>query len=71
MLSAIYAEIYAIYKELLDSCGVEFELLYDGVGWLTLMANLDIFKGEILYIHQGGMLGNITLLDRYRRKFDM
>ncbi|WP_096014479.1 1-aminocyclopropane-1-carboxylate deaminase [Campylobacter lanienae] len=67
----IYAEIYAIYKELLDSCGVEFELLYDGVGWLTLMANLDIFKGEILYIHQGGMLGNITLLDRYRRKFDM
>ncbi|WP_096025720.1 1-aminocyclopropane-1-carboxylate deaminase [Campylobacter lanienae] len=67
----IYAEIYAIYKELLDSCGVEFELLYDGIGWLTLMANLDIFKGEILYIHQGGMLGNITLLDRYRRKFDM
>ncbi|WP_086321694.1 1-aminocyclopropane-1-carboxylate deaminase [Campylobacter devanensis] len=67
----IYPEIYAIYKELLDSCGVEFELLYDGVGWLTLMANLDIFKGEILYIHQGGMLGNITLLDRYRRKFDM
>ena len=67
----IYAEIYVIYKELLDSCGVEFELLYDGVGWLTLMANLDIFKGEILYIHQGGMLGNITLLDRYRRKFDM
>lgn len=67
----IYAEIYAIYKELLDSCGVEFELLYDGVGWLTLIANLDIFKGEILYIHQGGMLGNITLLDRYRRKFDM
>lgn len=67
----IYAEIYVIYKELLDSCSVEFELLYDGVGWLTLMANLDIFKGEILYIHQGGMLGNITLLDRYRRKFDM
>ncbi|WP_086224688.1 1-aminocyclopropane-1-carboxylate deaminase [Campylobacter devanensis] len=66
----LYLEIYEIYKELLDS-NIEFELLYDGVGWLTLMANLDIFKGEILYIHQGGMLGNITLLDRYRRKFDM
>lgn len=67
----LYSEIYEIYKELLYSCGVEFELLYDGVGWLTLMANLNAFKNDILYIHQGGMLGNITLLERYKRKFNI
>ena len=65
----LYLEIYEIYKELLDS-NIEFELLYDGVGWLTLMDNLDKFQNEILYIHQGGILGNITLLDRYKRKFN-
>ena len=65
----LYAEIYEIYKELKNYSGVEFELLYDGVGWLSLMANLSEFSHEILYIHQGGMLGNITLLERYRRKF--
>lgn len=65
----LYYEIYEIYKELL-STKIEFELLYDGVGWLTLMENLDKFENEILYINQGGILGNITLLDRYRRKFN-
>ena len=65
----LYLEIYEIYKELLNT-NIEFELLYDGVGWLTLMDNLDKFQNEILYIHQGGILGNITLLDRYKRKFN-
>jgi hypothetical protein len=47
---------------------VEFELIYDPVGFMTLFANLDKFGSEILYIHQGGILGNITQKQRYERK---
>ncbi|MCD8213289.1 MAG: 1-aminocyclopropane-1-carboxylate deaminase, partial [Campylobacter sp.] len=50
--------------------GVEFDLIYDPVGFLTLFANLDKFKNEILYIHQGGILGNISQKMRYERKIN-
>ncbi|WP_231723690.1 1-aminocyclopropane-1-carboxylate deaminase [Campylobacter iguaniorum] len=65
----IKKELFDIYKELKDTTGVEFELLYDSVGWLSLLANLDKFTNQILYIHQGGMIGNQSLLERYERKF--
>ncbi|WP_162165450.1 1-aminocyclopropane-1-carboxylate deaminase [Campylobacter fetus] len=64
-------ELFDIYKELKDSTNVEFELLYDSVGWLSLLYNLAKFKNEILYIHQGGMIGNESLLERYKRKFKL
>lgn len=61
-------EFIEIYKEMLDATGVEFDLIYDPVGLLTLFANLDKFENEILYIHQGGLLGNISQLQRYKDK---
>ncbi|PSM52585.1 1-aminocyclopropane-1-carboxylate deaminase [Campylobacter blaseri] len=61
-------ELYDIYKELLDETGVEFDLIYDPVGFLTLFANLDKFQNKVLYIHQGGILGNISQLERYKFK---
>ena len=48
---------------------VEFDLIYDPVGLLTLKENLADFKNEILYIHQGGILGNVSQKARYERKF--
>lgn len=60
-------ELYAIWKEL-NEAGVEFDLIYDPVGFLTIFANLDKFKGDILYIHQGGLIGNISQKARYERK---
>ena len=48
---------------------MEFELIYDPVGFITMFANLKEFKNEILYIHQGGLLGNISQKMRYERKF--
>ncbi|MGX9461457.1 1-aminocyclopropane-1-carboxylate deaminase/D-cysteine desulfhydrase [Shewanella sp. A14] len=52
--------------------GIEFELLYDPVGFLVLkhyLSNHPTFAKDILYIHQGGLLGNQTMLSRYQRKF--
>ena len=62
-------ELYQIWREVCEQTGIEFELIYDPVGFLTIMANLSVFKNEILYIHQGGALGNISQKLRYERKF--
>ncbi|WP_122873719.1 1-aminocyclopropane-1-carboxylate deaminase [Campylobacter showae] len=62
-------ELYQIWREVCEQTGIEFELIYDPVGFLTMMANLGAFKNEILYIHQGGALGNISQKLRYERKF--
>ena len=62
-------ELYQIWREVCEQTGIEYELIYDPVGFLTMMANLGAFKNEILYIHQGGALGNISQKLRYERKF--
>ena len=62
-------ELYQIWCEVCEQTGIEFELIYDPVGFLTMMANMGAFKNEILYIHQGGALGNISQKLRYERKF--
>ncbi|MEH6462335.1 MAG: 1-aminocyclopropane-1-carboxylate deaminase/D-cysteine desulfhydrase [Shewanella psychromarinicola] len=52
--------------------GIEFELLYDPVGFLVLQHYLKtntLTNTDILYVHQGGILGNKTMLPRYLRKF--
>ena len=64
----LYREAFKIWLELRDA-GIEFDLLYDPIGWLVLLKNQTIFKHEILYIHQGGLLGNESMLPRYQRKF--
>ena len=62
-------ELYQIWREVCEQTGIEFELIYDPVGFLTMSANTGAFKNEILYIHQGGALGNISQKLRYERKF--
>ena len=62
-------ELYQIWREACEQTGIEFELIYDPVGFLTMSANPGAFKNEILYIHQGGALGNISQKLRYERKF--
>ncbi|WP_457605293.1 hypothetical protein [Nitratifractor sp.] len=60
-------ELYEIWLKLGFSTGVEFDLLYDPVGWITL---LEQWPSEpLLYLHQGGLLGNASMLERYRRKY--
>ena len=64
----LYREFYHIWLELHKSCNVEFDLLYDPKGWITLLENIKIFD-NLVYIHQGGALGNESMLKRYKYKF--
>jgi len=65
----LYQESYNIWLKLRDEMGIEFDLLYDPVGWLTLLDNPQILKKPTLYIHQGGLIGNESMLVRYQRKY--
>lgn len=66
----LYENNYLIWKELKETTGIEFDLLYDPKGWLMIVQHLNIFKNKtILYIHQGGLIGNESMLPRYQRKF--
>ncbi len=65
----LYKEAYDIWKRLKYEMGIEFDMLYDPIGWLTLIENSKILKKPTLYIHQGGLIGNESMLERYKRKY--
>ncbi len=66
----LYLEAYEIYKELKNDMGVEFDLLYDPIGWIKFLENIDRLEGTPVYIHQGGLKGNESMKARYERKYD-
>ena len=65
----LYRESYVMWLALQEKMGVEFDLLYDPHGWLTLLENPKLFDKPLLYIHQGGVIGNESMLMRYERKY--
>jgi len=65
----LYGEFWQIWLELYRQTGVEFDLLYDPKGWLTLLKHRADLPGEILYLHQGGLKGNESMRMRYERKW--
>ena len=65
----LYKENYKIWLKLQQETGVEFDLLYDPLGWRVLLEHPEVFSKPILYIHQGGVLGNESMLPRYERKY--
>jgi len=76
----LYLPFYHIWAELKQTTNIEFDLLYDPLAWLCLQRefiaeNTQIAAGlestdkrPILYIHQGGLQGNETMIPRYLRK---
>ncbi len=62
-----YPELLAIYRELKDA-GIEFDLIYGALMWHTLFEHINAIAGTILYVHSGGLMGNATMLERYRYK---
>jgi len=65
----LYRENHKIWLKLQQQTGVEFDLLYDPLGWRVLLAHPEVFSKSTLYIHQGGVLGNESMLPRYERKY--
>ena len=73
----LYPEFYDIWQQLFAQTKVEFDLLYDPLGWITLINYLELNhqskalqQEDIIYIHQGGLIGNESMLPRYQRKYD-
>jgi len=60
----LYPEFLEIYHKT-KKAGVEFDLLYAPSMWLTL---LEQTTEKILYVHSGGVSGNESMLERYKRK---
>ncbi|PAF41705.1 hypothetical protein [Helicobacter sp. 11S03491-1] len=60
--------LWEVYTEWLD-LGIEFDLIYDCLGWLCIMEHLhDFTDNEIVFIHSGGTNGNLTQKERYYRQ---
>lgn len=67
----LYKEFYDIHKELKKQTNIEFDLLYDSLGWLCIQEyKKNNPKADVMYIHQGGLLGNISMLQRYEYKYN-
>ncbi|PMN73710.1 pyridoxal-phosphate dependent enzyme [Enterovibrio norvegicus] len=68
----LYEQDYRVWQSLLEQTHIEFDLLYDPMMWRCLQTwypqNAD---KQLLYIHQGGILGNESMLPRYERKYDL
>ena len=64
----LYVEFYVLWQRLKDEMGVEFDLVYDPVGWAALLDHLPHLEGTPIYVHQGGILGNSSMEERYKRK---
>lgn len=71
----LYKEFYDIHKELLKQTNIEFDLLYDSLAWLCFENYLKQLEKKddmtFLYIHQGGIIGNESMLDRYKYKYHL
>ena len=70
----LYPEFYQTWKALKSQTKIEFELLYDPLAWLCLQQEWQTEVSDprpILYIHQGGLQGNETMLPRYQRKLGL
>jgi len=63
----LYPELLAIYHDLLDA-GIAFDLIYGAVMWQVLLQHHNVMEVTVLYIHSGGLLGNASMLDRYRHR---
>jgi len=63
----LYPELLAMYHDLLDA-GIAFDLIYGAVMWQVLLQQHNVMGVTVLYIHSGGLLGNASMLDRYRHR---
>jgi len=65
----LYPEVYTLWIRLKEQMGVEFDFVHDPVGWSVLLEHIERLEGTPIYIHQGGLLGNVSMLKRYQYKY--
>ncbi|KII75529.1 pyridoxal-phosphate dependent enzyme [Vibrio renipiscarius] len=66
----LYPRDYEVWQQLQAETEVTFDLLYDPMMWQCLL-NWSPHHSDktLIYIHQGGLLGNESMLPRYKRKY--
>ena len=70
----LYKEFYEIHNNLLTQTNIEFDLLYDSLGWICFenyVKQLKEANTTFLYIHQGGIIGNESMYNRYKHKYPL
>lgn len=66
----LYKQDYETWHELKQQTHIEFDLLYDPMMWQCLQLwYQDNHDKTLIYVHQGGLLGNESMLPRYERKY--
>ncbi|MCD4759013.1 MAG: 1-aminocyclopropane-1-carboxylate deaminase [Arcobacteraceae bacterium] len=65
----LYKENYILWEKLKEKTTIEFDLLYDPVGLKTFLSLPKEKNFTYLYIHQGGLKGNETMIERYLYKY--
>lgn len=63
-----HQQLWVTIQQIQKASQIEFDLVYDPVGWQILLQNLAQITLPILYIHGGGVLGNSTMLKRYQQR---
>ncbi len=63
-----YAQYLQMYQELKKETGIEFDLIYAPKTWIYGILELFEQESEILYVHTGGVSGNVSMLKRYAHK---
>lgn len=63
-----YRELLAVFKKL-ETTGITFDMVYAPKTWLAYFENEKLFEGKtVIYVHTGGVIGNVTQRLRYERK---
>jgi 1-aminocyclopropane-1-carboxylate deaminase/D-cysteine desulfhydrase-like pyridoxal-dependent ACC family enzyme len=66
----LYQQDYQTWLDLQEQTDIEFDLLYDPLMWQCLEQWQEENPTKtVIYIHQGGILGNESMLPRYQRKY--
>ena len=64
-----FAKLYPVFLEMYKKtkeAGVVFDLLYAPSMWQALLEQTD---DRVLYVHSGGVSGNESMLERYKKKY--
>ncbi len=62
--------LYSTINRIIETSQIEFDWVYDPVGWQILIDNLAQLPQPLLYLHCGGLLGNETMSKRYQYHFN-
>ena len=62
-----HRELFDIYLTCKEA-GLEIDLIYAAPTFKAIQESINSFKGDILYVHTGGLLGNVSMLKRYAHK---